>query len=301
MLRRTFAKLAAVLIGSVILATPVVYAADEAPDALIKRLSSEVLDKIKADKTVQSGDMTKVMALVDSQVMPNVNFVRMTASAVGPAWRQATPDQRKKLQDEFKTLLIRTYSGALSQVKDQTIDVKPLREAAGAAEVVVRTEVLGRGDPAQLDYRLEKVGTGWKIYDLNVLGVWLVATYRTQFAQEISAKGIDGLIASLSERNKVNNANSAADVKKSCLPAVVNHANALEVVRLTAQIAAQPAGVVIDAGALIQFDSSVLAVMLACRRAALAAGKSFAVHGLPPKLSQLAGLYGVAELVPETA
>ena len=215
MLRRTFAKLAAVLIGSVMLATPVVYAADEAPDALIKRLSSEVLDKIKADKTVQSGDMTKVMALVDSQVMPNVNFVRMTASAVGPAWRQATPDQRKKLQDEFKTLLIRTYSGALSQVKDQTIDVKPLREAAGAAEVVVRTEVLGRGDPAQLDYRLEKVGTGWKIYDLNVLGVWLVATYRTQFAQEISAKGIDGLIASLSERNKVNNANSAADVKKS--------------------------------------------------------------------------------------
>ena len=197
------------------LVTPIVHAADEAPDALIKRLSSDVLDKIKADKTVQSGDMTKVMALVDSQIMPNVNFTRMTASAVGPAWRQATPEQRRKLQDEFKTLLIRTYSGALSQVKDQTIDVKPMREAAGAAEVVVRTEVLGRGDPAQLDYRLEKVGTGWKIYDLNVLGVWLVATYRTQFAQEISAKGIDGLIASLAERNKANNASSAVDAKKS--------------------------------------------------------------------------------------
>lgn len=197
------------------LATPIVHAADEAPDALIKRLSSDVLDKIKADKTVQSGDMTKVMALVDSQIMPNVNFTRMTASAVGPAWRQATPEQRRKLQDEFKTLLIRTYSGALSQVKDQTIDVKPMREAAGAAEVVVRTEVLGRGDPAQLDYRLEKVGTGWKIYDLNVLGVWLVATYRTQFAQEISAKGIDGLIASLAERNKANKASSAVDAKKS--------------------------------------------------------------------------------------
>ena len=215
MLRRTLAKFAAVLIGSVMLAAPIVHAADEAPDALIKRLSSDVLDKIKADKTVQSGDMTKVMALVDSQIMPNVNFTRMTASAVGPGWRQATPEQRKKLQDEFKTLLIRTYSGALSQVKDQTIDVKPMREAAGAAEVVVRTEVLGRGDPAQLDYRLEKVGTGWKIYDLNVLGVWLVATYRTQFAQEISAKGIDGLIASLSERNKANNANSTTDAKKS--------------------------------------------------------------------------------------
>jgi phospholipid transport system substrate-binding protein len=215
MLRRTLAIFAAIFVSSVMLATPIVHAADEAPDALIKRLSSDVLDKIKADKTVQSGDMTKVMALVDSQIMPNVNFTRMTASAVGPAWRQATPEQRRKLQDEFKTLLIRTYSGALSQVKDQTIDVKPMREAAGAAEVVVRTEVLGRGDPAQLDYRLEKVGTGWKIYDLNVLGVWLVATYRTQFAQEISAKGIDGLIASLAERNKANKASSAVDAKKS--------------------------------------------------------------------------------------
>ena len=194
------------MISSLALAAPAVHAADETPDALIKRLSSEVLDKIKSDKTVQAGDMTKVMALVDSQIMPNVNFTRMTAATVGPTWRQATPDQRKKLQDEFKTLLIRTYSGALSQVSDQTIDVKPLREAAGATEVVVRTEVLGRGDPAQLDYRLEQVGTGWKIYDLNVLGVWLVATYRTQFSQEINAKGIDGLILSLSERNKVNNA-----------------------------------------------------------------------------------------------
>ena len=188
------------------LAMPAAYAQDEAPDALIKRLSADVLDKIKTDKTVQGGDMTRVMALVDSQVMPNVNFTRMTASAVGRSWRQATPEQQKKLQDEFKSLLIRTYSGALSQVKDQTINVKPLRAAAGETEVVVRTEVLGRGDPVQLDYRLEKTATNWKIYDLNVLGVWLVETYRNQFAQEINAKGIDGLIASLSERNKTNNA-----------------------------------------------------------------------------------------------
>ena len=206
MLRRTLAQFAAVLISSAILAMPAAHAQDEAPDALIKRLSSDVLDKIKADKTVQSGDMTKVMSLVDSQIMPNVNFTRMTASAVGRSWRQATPEQQRKLQDEFKTLLIRTYSGALSQVKDQTINVKPLRAAAGDTEVVVRTEVLGRGEPAQLDYRLEKVASGWKIYDLNVLGVWLVETYRTQFSQEINAKGIDGLIASLAERNKSNNA-----------------------------------------------------------------------------------------------
>lgn len=204
MLRRTFANFTGVLFSAALLLAPAARAADESPDSLIKRVSSEVLDNIKADKSVQSGDMSKVMALVDSQIMPNVNFTRMTASAVGRNWRQATPDQQKKLQDEFKTLLIRTYSGALAQVKDQTINVKPLRAAPADTEVVVRTEVLGRGEPVQLDYRLEKVATGWKIYDLNVLGVWLVETYRTQFAQEISAKGIDGLIASLAERNKSN-------------------------------------------------------------------------------------------------
>ena len=204
MLRRIFARLAALFVSATLLAAPAVHAADESPDSLIKRVSSEVLDNIKSDKSVQAGDMSKVMALVDSQIMPNVNFTRMTAAAVGRSWRQATPEQQKKLQDEFKTLLIRTYSGALAQVKDQTINVKPLRAAAADTEVVVRTEVLGRGDPVQLDYRLEKVGTSWKIYDLNVLGVWLVETYRTQFAQEINAKGIDGLIASMAERNKFN-------------------------------------------------------------------------------------------------
>lgn len=204
MIRRSFAQLVAVLLSLSALALPQAYAADEAPDALIKRVSSEVLDKIKIDKSVQAGDMTKVIELVDSQIMPNVNFIRMTASAVGRNWRQATPEQQKKLQDEFKTLLIRTYSGALAQVKDQTVSIKPLRSAAADTEVVVRTEVLGRGDPIQLDYRLEKTASGWKIYDINVLGVWLVETYRTQFAQEINAKGIDGLIAALSERNKSN-------------------------------------------------------------------------------------------------
>ncbi|MFN3569227.1 MAG: phospholipid-binding protein MlaC [Polaromonas sp.] len=179
-------------------------AADEAPDALIKRTSTEVLDAIKADKSIQSGDFGKIIALVDGKVMPHVNFTRMTAAAVGRNWRQATPEQQKRLQDEFKTLLIRTYSGALAQVKDQTVNVKPLRAAAGDTEVQVRTEVIGRGDPIQLDYRMEKTPTGWKIYDLNVLGIWLVETYRTQFAQEISAKGVDGLIAALAQRNQSN-------------------------------------------------------------------------------------------------
>ena len=204
MLRKSLAQLAAVFMVSAMLFAPAAHAADETPDGLIKRVSTEVLDNIKSDKSVQAGDMTKVMALVESQIMPNVNFNRMTASAVGRSWRQATAEQKKKLQDEFKTLLIRTYSGALAQVRDQTINVKPLRAAAGDTEVVVRSEIIGRGDPVPLDYRMEKTSTGWKIYDLNVLNIWLVETYRTQFAQEISAKGIDGLIAALSERNKSN-------------------------------------------------------------------------------------------------
>ena len=182
-------------------------AADEAPDAMIKRLSDEVLDAIKADKSIKAGDITKILALVDSKVMPNVDFKRMTAAAVGPAWRKATPEQQKRLQDEFKTLLIRTYSGALAQVNDQTVSLKPQRSSPEDTDVVVRTEVRGRGDPIQLDYRLEKTpgqGAGWKIYNLNVLGVWLVETYRNQFAQEINSKGVDGLIAALAQRNKTN-------------------------------------------------------------------------------------------------
>ena len=182
-------------------------AADEAPDVLIKRLSTDMLDTIKADKAIQAGDMSRIIALVDTKIMPNVDFQRMTASAVGPAWRQATPEQQKRLQEEFKTLLVRTYAGALTQVSDQTIAVRPLRAAPEDKEVVVRTEVKGRGDAIQLDYRLEKTpgdGAGWKIYNLNVLGVWLVETYRSQFSQEINAKGINGLIATLTERNKAN-------------------------------------------------------------------------------------------------
>ena len=179
-------------------------AADEAPDALIKRVSTDVLETIKNDKAIQAGDTSKIISLVDSRVMPNVNFQRMTASAVGRNWRAATPEQQKRLQEEFKTLLVRTYSGALSQVTDQTIAIKPLRAAAEDTEVIVRSEIRGHGDVIQLDYRLEKQASGWKIYDLNVLGVWLVETYRGQFAQEITAKGIDGLIASLAERNKTN-------------------------------------------------------------------------------------------------
>lgn len=180
----------------------VAQAEQQAPDALVKQVSNEVLDAAKADKSIQSGDVRKVMALVETKVMPHVDFERMTASAVGRNWRQATPEQKKRLQEEFKTLLVRTYSGALSQVREQTIQMKPLRAGEGDKEVIVRSEVRGKGDPIQLDYRMEKLDSGWKIYDVNVLGVWLVENYRNTFAQEIGASGIDGLINKLAERNK---------------------------------------------------------------------------------------------------
>ena len=174
----------------------------KAPDVLIKEVSTDVIDAVKADKSIQAGDVQKVIALVDAKVLPYFNFQRMTALAVGRNWRQATPEQQKALQNEFKTLLVRTYAGALAQVKDQTVQLKPMRSAPEDTEVVVRTEVRGKGDPIQLDYRLEKAADSWKIYDVNVLGVWLVENYRNSFAQEISAGGIDGLIAKLAERNK---------------------------------------------------------------------------------------------------
>lgn len=189
------------------LALPLAHAADEAPDAFIKRVATETLDTVKADKGLRNGDVSKIMQLVDNKLMPHVNFRRMTALATGPAWRKATPEQQKRLQEEFKTLLVRTYSGALSQVSDQTIVVKPLRPGQDDKNLVVNTEVRGKGDPIELDYRLEKTpgeGAGWMIFDLNVLGVWLIENYRTQFTKEINAGGIDALVNSLAERNKAN-------------------------------------------------------------------------------------------------
>jgi len=171
-------------------------------DTFIKEVSTDVLDAVRADKAIQAGDVQKVGTLVDAKVMPYVNFQRMTASAVGRYWRQATPEQKQRLQEEFKSLLVRTYSGALAQVKDQSVRLKPFRASPEDKDVVVRTEVRGGGEPIQLDYRLERTAEGWKIYDVNVLGVWLVQNYTSSFAQEINAGGIDGLINKLAEKNK---------------------------------------------------------------------------------------------------
>ncbi len=177
--------------------------AQETPDALVMRISTDVIDAVKADKAIQAGDVSRILVLVDTKVMPSVNFKRMTASAVGKHWRQATPEQQQRLQDEFKLLLVRSYAGAMSKVKEQTtVQLKPMRNKPEDDDVVVRTEVRGNGDPIQLDYRLEKSTGPWKIYDVNVMGVWLVENYRNSFSQEINAGGIDGLIAKLAEKNK---------------------------------------------------------------------------------------------------
>jgi phospholipid transport system substrate-binding protein len=177
--------------------------AQTAPDAMIKQVSGQVIESVKGDKAIQAGDISRIQGLVDTQVMPHVDFQRMTAAAVGRAWKTATPDQQQKLQAEFKTLLIRTYAGALTRVNAQTsVDLKPMRAAAEDTDVTVRTEIKGSGDPVQIDYRLEKLPSEWKIFDVNVLGVWLVDQYKSSFAQEIGASGVDGLITKLVAKNK---------------------------------------------------------------------------------------------------
>ena len=199
MIRKLLALFA--FLGTLMLAGPL-HAQGTAPDAFVRQLSDEVLGAIKADQAVQGGDVARIRALVDAKVLPHVNFQRMTAAVVGRPWRTATPEQKQRLQDEFKTLLVRTYAGALTQVKNQSVALKPFRGNAADQEVVVRSEVRGGGEPIQLDYRLEKAGDAWKIYDVNVAGVWMVDQYKNSFAQEIAAGGIDGLISKLAERNK---------------------------------------------------------------------------------------------------
>ena len=176
--------------------------ASVAADAFIKDITNDVFATVRGDKAIQAGDLRKVIAVIDAKILPHVNFQRMTASAVGKNWRQATPEQQKRLQEEFKNLLIYTYAGAAAQIKDQTVEYRPLRARPEDTEVVVRSIVRGQGEPIQIDYRLERSGNTWKVYDVNVLGAWLVQTHQSSFAQEINASGIDGLISKLAERNR---------------------------------------------------------------------------------------------------
>ena len=173
------------------------------PEALVRDLSNEVLATIKADKALASGAVNRVQKLIDEKILPYVDFQKMTQLAVGRGWRQATPEQRAALTREFRALLVRTYSGALSQVTDHQVQLRPFRAQPADTDVLVRTNVVAsRGDLIQLDYRLEKTDAGWKIYDVNILGVWLVENYKTQFASQINAGGVDGLVKTLTDRNR---------------------------------------------------------------------------------------------------
>ena len=177
--------------------------AAEAPDALVKRISADVIETVKADKDIQAGNRNKIMDLVNSKILPHVDTQKMTQQAAGRFWRQATPEQQKALTKEFTTLLVYTYSGALSTIKNETVEFKPMRAEAGANDVEVRSQVnVARGEPITLNYRLANGPQGWKIYDINVLGAWLVETYKSTFASEINKGGIDGLIKRLAERNQ---------------------------------------------------------------------------------------------------
>ena len=174
-----------------------------APDLFIQQLGDELMARVQSDPVLIKGDTERIKALVDERVLPNMAFERMTASTVGPAWRDATPEQRDQLKDAFKTLLVRTYAGAVKHIAGKKLVVLPVRMADGDTEVTVRSEIRSAGsEPVPLGYRLSADGDHWVIYDINVVGIWLVETYRTQFAQQIQKTGLDGLIAALTRLNK---------------------------------------------------------------------------------------------------
>ncbi len=173
----------------------------DTPDGLVKLVVEDVMNTIKNDKAIQSGDLRKINALVDQKILPHSNFQKTTQLSMGRNWAKASPQQQAQITQEFKTLLIRIYGGALAQVKDQKVQYKPFRAAADDTDVIVKTAVIGKGEPIQLDYRLEKTANGWKVYDINILGAWLVESYRNQFNDQISKGGIDGLIQFLQQRN----------------------------------------------------------------------------------------------------
>lgn len=199
-IRRIAHACALALVALVVQAAPAL--AQEAPDALVKRVSQEALDILRTDPKVQAGDKSHIRDLIEAKIAPHFDMERMTALAVGRGWRQAAPEQKKRLADEFKTLLIRTYSNALDQYRDQTLRYLPLRADANATDVMVRTEVIRPGQqPVAIDYSMEKTPAGWKAYDVIVAGVSLVTNYRDEFAQQIQQGGIDSLIKALETKN----------------------------------------------------------------------------------------------------
>jgi phospholipid transport system substrate-binding protein len=189
----------------VLVLTPfaVIAQADEAPDAMVKRVSQDMIATIKSDPLIQAGNEARIREVIEVKLIPHFDFMRMTALAMGKNWRTATPEQQKRLSDEFKTLLVRTYSSALTKYRDETIDYKPLRMTPADTDVTVRTVVMkSGGQPIQIDYSLTKGADGWKVFDVVISGVSLVTNYRDEFNEQMKNGGVDGLIKTLSDRNK---------------------------------------------------------------------------------------------------
>jgi len=177
--------------------------AQEAPDAMVKRVSQDMLATIKTDALIQAGNEARIREVFEVKLIPHFDFMRMTALAMGKNWRSATPEQQKRLADEFKTLLVRTYSSALTKYRDETIDYKPLRMTPTDTDVTVRTVVMkAGGQPIQIDYSLTKASDGWRVFDVVISGVSLVTNYRDEFNEQMKNGGVDGLIKTLSDRNK---------------------------------------------------------------------------------------------------
>lgn len=201
-LRPLLSVVATVFAAGLLAAAPA-RAQDVAPDVLVKNVTNEVLETIRGDKEIQQGNARRITEVIEAKVLPHFNFARMTALAMGGSWRRATPDQQKQLVDQFRTLLVRTYSNGLASYRDQVIDYKPLKMQPADTEVTVRSEVKQSGaQPVQLDYSMEKSTGSWKVYDVAIGGVSLVTTYRETFTQEVRANGVDGLIKSLSDKNR---------------------------------------------------------------------------------------------------
>ncbi len=192
-----------ILVFILALLAPAAAAQETAPDALVKGVTQDVIAVIKQDQDIQAGNQKKTVALVEEKVLPHFNFTRMTALAVGQSWRKATPEQQQALVEQFRTLLVRTYSSALSSYRNQVIDFKPLRAQPSDSDVLVRSEVKQTGgEPVTIDYSMEKTAGGWKVYDVVVGGVSLVTTYRDTFNSEIRNTGVDGLIKALADKNR---------------------------------------------------------------------------------------------------
>jgi phospholipid transport system substrate-binding protein len=172
------------------------------PDVMVKTVTQQVMDQIRGDKSIQQGDISHITRLVNEKILPYTDFRRTTQLAMGRNWRSATPQQQDQLVEQFKMLLIRTYSGALAQVRDQQIQYKPFRMNPEDTDTVVRSVVMNNGQPIQLDYRLYKTPQGWRVYDINVLGAWLIQAYQQQFNEQVQQKGVDGLIQFLTQRNQ---------------------------------------------------------------------------------------------------